>query len=329
MKNYIVFDLEWNQSANGKEDSIEDFPFEIIEIGAVKLDGQFHMVDEFHRLIRPQVYTQMHYVISEVTHMDMRELQSHGEDFMTAMEAFIRWCGDDVAYCTWGSMDLTELQRNLAYYRMENPFPKPLFYYDVQKLFGLFEAGDRRVSLDAAVEQLGLAEDRPFHRALDDAYYTGRVLAQLDAAQIEPYVSMDYYRLPKDKSEEIQLVFPNYSKYVSRVFADKEAAMADKTVTEMKCYCCRRTLRKKVRWFTPNQKIYYGVAVCPEHGYLKGKIRIKKVDDVQVFVVKTLKLTDEAGVQKIMERKDDVRKRRSERSKAKKQRTKKGFHLPE
>ena len=35
MKNYIVFDLEWNQSIEGKEHSIEHFPFEIIEIGAV------------------------------------------------------------------------------------------------------------------------------------------------------------------------------------------------------------------------------------------------------------------------------------------------------
>ncbi len=321
MNNYIVFDLEWNQSARGKEDSIEDFPFEIIEIGAVKLDEQFHMVDEFHRLIRPQVYTQMHYMISEVTHMDMHELQDHGEGFVTAMDAFISWCGDGAVYCTWGSMDLTELQRNLVYHRMENPFPKPLFYYDVQKLFGLFYADGRRVSLDAAVEQMGLIEDRPFHRALDDAYYTGRVLAQMDRTQIEPYVSLDYYRLPENKDEEIHLVFPDYSKYVSRIFPDKEEAMEDKTVTEMKCYCCRRTLRKKVRWFTPNQKIYYGLAICPEHGYLKGKIRIKKVDDVRVYVVKTLKLTDEEGALRIMERKDDVRKKRSERNKAKKQRT--------
>lgn len=320
MKNYIVFDLEWNQSAGGKGDSIEEFPFEIIEIGAVKLDGQFHMLDEFHRLIRPQVYTRMHFMISEVTHMDMHELQDHGESFVTAMEAFTKWCGKDAIYCTWGSMDLTELQRNLVYYQMKNPFPVPLFYYDVQKLFGLFYAGDRRVSLDTAVEQMGLAKDRQFHRALDDAYYTGRVLAQMDAAQIEPYVSLDYYRVPENKEEEIHLVFPNYSKYVSQVYPDKEAAMADKTVTEMKCYRCRRILRKKVRWFTPNQKIYYGLAICPEHGYLKGKIRIKKADDDQIYIVKTLKLTDEAGAQKIMERKDEVRKKRSERSKAKKQR---------
>lgn len=36
--NYIVFDLEWNQSPGGKRWSNSRLPFEIIEIGAVKLN---------------------------------------------------------------------------------------------------------------------------------------------------------------------------------------------------------------------------------------------------------------------------------------------------
>ena len=38
--NYIVFDLEWNQSPNGKERENPRLPFEIIEIGAVKLNSR-------------------------------------------------------------------------------------------------------------------------------------------------------------------------------------------------------------------------------------------------------------------------------------------------
>lgn len=37
--NYIVFDLEWNQCPYGK-DKENQRPFEIIEIGAVKLNGK-------------------------------------------------------------------------------------------------------------------------------------------------------------------------------------------------------------------------------------------------------------------------------------------------
>ena len=78
MKNYIVFDLEWNQSIEGKEHSIEHFPFEIIEIGAVKLDERRNMVSEFHGLITPQVYVELHRKILEVTHMDMETLKREG-----------------------------------------------------------------------------------------------------------------------------------------------------------------------------------------------------------------------------------------------------------
>lgn len=318
MKNYIVFDLEWNQSSTGKADSVPDFPFEIIEIGAVKLDEQFHILDEFHRLISPQVYKKMHYAISEVTHMSMEDLRVNGVSFVSAAQDFLDWCGPDAVFCSWGSMDLTELQRNMRYYGMANPFPKPLFYYDIQKLYALFYRDGEKPSLDTAVQELGIQEERPFHRAADDAWYTGKVLAQMNPEQFLPYVSIDYYRLPENRREEIYHVFPDYSKYVSRIFPSKEDALKDRTVPVMRCYHCGRVLRKKIRWFTPNQKIYYALAICPEHGFLKGKIRIKKADDDRVYVVKTLKLVAEEDAQAIFARKDDVRKKRAEKNRAKK-----------
>ncbi|MCD8223651.1 MAG: exonuclease domain-containing protein [Clostridiales bacterium] len=328
MKNYIVFDLEWNQCARGKAESIEDFPFEIIEIGAVRLDEQCRVADEFHKLIRPREYTTMHYMISEVTHMKMKELRHDGERFEDAVRAFFDWCGEDCVFCTWGSMDLTELQRNLKHFQVPNPFPRPLFYYDVQKLYGLCYKDGAKPSLDGAVEELGLLEERPFHRALDDAYYTGRVLARMyeeqDWERLLSYCSIDYYRLPETKEEEISIVFPNYSKYVSRIFPNREAALQERTVTKMNCYVCGRSLRKKVRWFSPNQRIYYALAVCPEHGFLKGKLRVKKVDEERVYIIKTLKLTDEEGMAKISSRLEDLRIRRAERNRAKRRRSRHG-----
>ena len=64
MGHYIVLDLEWNQSSGGREASIDRLPFEIIEIGAVKLDENLRIVSEFSRLVRPQVYRTLHYKIS-------------------------------------------------------------------------------------------------------------------------------------------------------------------------------------------------------------------------------------------------------------------------
>lgn len=318
MKNYIVFDLEWNQSPDGKEGAVEKLPFEIIEIGAVKLDSQFHFVSEFRQLVKPAVYQQIHFKIMEVTHMNIEELEHQGKEFTKAAEDFFRWCGADYIFCTWGSMDLSELQRNIAYFQMEIPFPYPLLYYDVQKLYSiLYGDGKLKLSLDVAVEAMQLKESRPFHRAADDAYYTGKIMKQLNFDLVKDYYSVDYYRIPFDKSEEIYITFPTYSKFVSKGYASKEDAVADKAVTDMVCYQCGRMLRKKIRWFSSNQKFYFCLACCPEHGFVKGKIRIKKSENGLVFVVKTIKLIDQDNVTQLYQKKEDTKRRRNEKNKQK------------
>lgn len=319
MKNYIVFDLEWNQSPTGKEGSVENIPFEIIEIGAVKLNDKFEVISEFHELIKPKVYKKIHYKISEVTHMNMAQLRDEGKDFAEVMRLFISWCGKEAIFCTWGSMDLTELQRNMTYYRIEIPCRFPVYYYDVQKLYALlYDGGKIKASLDHAVEFLNLTGDRPFHRALDDAYYTSMILKTLDFEKVKEYLSIDYYQIPQSKKEEVYFQFPNYSKYISRGFASKEAVMEDKNVKDVRCYKCNRMLRKKIHWFPSNQKFYFCIAVCPEHGYVKGKIRLKKAEDGTTYAVKTIKLVDEENAQTIFDKKEEVRKKRNIKNKIRK-----------
>ncbi|MEY8355211.1 3'-5' exonuclease [Lachnospiraceae bacterium 54-53] len=327
MKNYIVLDLEWNQSAGGKEETVEHFPFEIIEIGAVRLNETMDEVDSFRRLIRPRVYPELHEKILEVTHMDEKTLMEEGKDFLEAAKEFLLWCGDEAVFCTWGSMDLTELQRNMAFYGMPNPFPKPFLYYDVQKLYSLlYGDGKERLSLDIAVMELQLMEQRPFHRALDDAHYTGCIMNHLDFEKVKEYWSTDYYRLPENKEEEIYLVFPGYSKYISRLFETKQEAIADKTVTDLICCKCNRMLRKKIRWFSVNQKFYTALGCCPVHGNVKGKIRMRRSDDGRIYVVKTMKLVKEEDIDEIYEKKEESKKKRVEKTKVRKLNKKKGVH---
>lgn len=52
--NYIVLDLEWNQSADGKAYTNSRIPFEIIQIGAVKLDENFQKSHNLTDISAPQ-----------------------------------------------------------------------------------------------------------------------------------------------------------------------------------------------------------------------------------------------------------------------------------
>lgn len=319
MKNFIVLDLEWNQSAGGKTSAVEHLPFEIFEIGAVKLDENRKKIGEFHQLIKPCVYRQMHHVISEVTHVSIEELEREGESFPKAAADFLAWCGEDYVFCTWGSMDLTEFQRNMVYHGMDLLFSRPLLFYDVQKLYSiLYSDGKTRESLDEAVDFFGLRKDVPFHRALEDAEYTGKILEKIEFHRVKDYVSVDYYCPPESREEEFTLEFPSYSKFVSKTFSTREQAMADKKVTDMVCYQCHRMLKKKIRWFSYGQRFYLCLAVCPEHGFIKGKIRMKRAEDGSVFAVKTLKLASQEAAEMVEKKKEEARLKRAEKSRARK-----------
>lgn len=311
-------DLEWNQNPFEKEGEEASHLFEIVEIGAYKLNDKYEIVDSFQCIISPQIYTSLSPYIKKIVPVTSDELEK-GIDFTVAIKAFFKWCGKDAIFCTWGSMDLTELQRNIKYYKMDNPFPKPLIFYDIQKLFSIkFSDGKTRISLENAVDFLKVVKDVPFHRAKEDTYYTVKVMQQLDMDTLEGYYSIDLYNNPKSREEEIFAVFDNYSKFISKEYDTKEDAMRDNVVTAVKCFKCKKPLRKKVRWFSINGKIHYCLAYCEQHGWLKGKIRMKKTEEGKVFVVRTIKLTDEEGAEEIKKRKEDVqRKRRIRRHKGK------------
>lgn len=300
--NYIIFDLEWNQSNTGNEPEVKEIPFEIIEIGAVKMNERFEIIGEFNRLIKPQIYHEMHHITKNLIHISMKELKDENY-FPEVAEEFLEWCGEDYIFCTWGVLDLTELQKNMRYYQMNPLTDKPLKFFDVQKLFSIgFEDKKSRRTLEYAVDFLELEKDIPFHRAFSDAYYTAKVLAKTDEQVLGNY-SFDVFNAPKTKKDEIKVVFDNYAKYISRGFDTKSDALADREVMSMKCYICRRNIKRKMKWFSPNNKHYYCVGHCDVHGYMKAKVRIRKSEDEKIYVVKTTKFISEEEV-------DDIKAKR-------------------
>jgi len=313
--NYIVLDLEWNQGTYSKYSKKPALPFEIVEIGAIKLNKTCELLDTFHAIIKPSVYHEMNSHIEQITHVSMEDLEI-GINFRQAIRLFLDWCGTDYRFCTWGSMDLTELQRNMTYFQVKRCFDTPLFYYNIQKLYSLrYGDGKTFISLENAVDALAVQKVIPFHRADADTYYTAIIMQMIDMETVKDQVSIDYYHPPTSRKEEIYLTFDTYSKYVSRTFDSKEEAMADKGVLTTSCYLCHKNIKKKIHWFSYNNNTYYSLMYCPLHGWVKGKIRMKKTEDGKFFAIKTLKITDENGAEKIRQRQEEIRLRRRNKRK--------------
>lgn len=311
---YIVFDLEWNQAMNVHY-SDSKMQFEIIEIAAIKLDEQLNIVDEFQSIIRPRLYKKLHPVIKEITGFTEEELYK-GDKFEDVIKRFLDWCGEDYTFCTWATQDLTELQNNMRYYGMKLVEKPPLLYYDIQKLFSVdVDKDGTRKSLENAVEILNIEKTEKFHRAYADAFYTSKIMKIIDFEKVKHILSIDTFVIPKNRKEEFSLAYDDGIRFVSRGYDNKSKILNDKKLKNMKCPKCNQKVMKKQGWFSDGNKTYYCMGYCNEHGYVSGKIRVKKSVEKKIYAIKYIALSNEEEYKKIVEKKQQIREKRKNKKK--------------
>ena len=312
--NYIVMDLEWNQSYNGHMGEHPRMPFEIIEIGAVKVDKNLNIIDEYSSLIKPKIYKKLHSKIRTILNYDENDLNL-GRGFKEVCSEFLEWCGDNYIFCTWGPMDLTELQTNMDFYYMDK-LPRPLKFLNLQSIYASItnQSGSPQTmsKLEKAVSEMNIPENEPFHTALNDARYTALVMKEMKVKNINQLYSFDLYIAPKDKAEEIEEFHNNQYEYISRIFKNKQVALDDKKVTEIKCFKCNKKVKTYIDWFSNSPSSYMCVGKCWMHGCFCGKIKFKTSNN-SYYIQKTIKPIDKAGIEAIKQKQEDIREKRKEK----------------
>ena len=121
--NYVVLDMEWNQAIT-YADMVKDPVFltgEIIQIGAVMLNDEFHAISSFNGRVLPQYYTELHPQVAEVTKLEQRDLRN-GKPFVDVFSSFCDWCGSDFAFLIWGTEDLRILKKNMELHGIDTSF---------------------------------------------------------------------------------------------------------------------------------------------------------------------------------------------------------------
>lgn len=186
---YVSIDFEYNQAfdfkKNSKGKSNKECPFEIIQIGAVKLDDNFEIIDGFNYFIKPKIYRRIHPIVEKMTNISLKSLKNE-HSFEEVYDLFLEFLGDDFALCFWGAHDLKELFRNALYYNKDLS-KLPTEFINVQALASKylnFDAGGA-IGLENAIKALELDSDEKFHNAANDALYTARVLKRISL----PYIS--------------------------------------------------------------------------------------------------------------------------------------------
>lgn len=210
---YIIFDLEFNQSSN-KEDVFLQLPFEIIQIGALKLDENFKTISTFNELVKPSVYKNVLSYIQDLTKIT-NEMVSTAENFIDIYYAFMNFIGkEDTTFIIWGTVDLRELYKNIIYFNLSTE-NLPKLYIDIQDYASKhFKApGGKRIGLRNALDFLNINISAEFHNAFNDAYYTAEIFKKLYNDSIEPKV---YFNTPiRIKSEPKKIV--NYNDLILQI----------------------------------------------------------------------------------------------------------------
>lgn len=178
---YIIYDLEFNQKypidAEELKSDIKSIPFEIIQIGALKLNKALEVVDTFNSFIQPTLYKVIHPYVENLTKITTEQVSSY-PTFPKVYNEFLSFIGnDETILSVWGTADLSELYKNIYFHDLPiTSLPKN--YIDIQHHASKHFKNPKgsRIGLKTCVELLNIDVNGEFHDALNDAHYTSEVL---------------------------------------------------------------------------------------------------------------------------------------------------------
>jgi len=227
---FIVFDLELNQDFSSIQSSDKEktkAPFEIIQIGAVKLDLEFNTVGTLNRYVKPTLYTGISPFITELTGITTERLQS-GEQFTEVYNDFAEFtAGTDSIFCTWGMSDIKELFSSANRYRLNSKL-LPASFINIQPYVSIFFKlpSKRLLRLEHAVKALNLPINCAFHNAFNDAFYTAEILKKVYNPYIRPITYNPEYNIVKNRQPkrviDVNGLLNQFEKMYNRKMTDEE-----------------------------------------------------------------------------------------------------------
>ena len=289
---YIVLDLEWNQPISYQSSTFrkvgDKLMFEMIQIGAVKLDANLNPGEAISIPIAPTHYVRIHPRIRRMTGLDSETLAG-APAFREALQQFASWCGDDYTLLTWGIDDVSVLYQNIHFFHCEDIVLPPLC--DIQRLFSTVHNLKDRSGLKTAMELVNITPDdtMSFHNALNDAWYTALVFKTLP----DPSAVLNYPQEPRQLIHSRRIA---REKTEGESFATVREALASETAIHPVCPRCGRVLALDGEYIKQSADKYIAVAKCRNHGRILIRLRFRIDDDGKKIMSRTTAPATSANV---------------------------------
>jgi DNA polymerase III epsilon subunit-like protein len=267
--NYIILDLEWDSTFYKPE---KKFINQILQIGAVKLDENFDLVDTFEATIKSAISKKVTGRFAKLTGITTEKMLS-GEPFCEAVERYNNWVGQDSVTMTWSNSDLYTIVSNEKELLSGEKF-KIEKYLDLQKFIQneMFLRGytdKNQVSLAMAAEFLDIkTENIDFHTAKDDSLVAAYLLKKC-------YNNDRFLPLIKDTSNP---EFFKRLRFKSYCISNLKDENVDKKYLVFKCPKCNEKAKRITKWKYSN-RWFAANFICDCGEKFNGRVSFKKTYD--------------------------------------------------
>lgn len=249
---YTILDLEWDSIYFEPK---KKYVNQILQIGAVKLDKNFKIIDTFERTIRSSVSDEVSKRFTKLTGITTEDMLA-GVPLAAAVMQYNSWIDEDTITMTWSNSDLYTVLEN------EKTLIKGVkfninYYLDLQsciqnemKLLGYDIKS--QISLSDAAEKLGITtEGYDMHTAKDDSLICAALLKKF-------FNKKRFYAAVKDTSQNNffkRLSYkPTYIENISSKYIEKKEL-------EFACDKCGKKAEQKAPWKYRN-RWFFSVFYC-------------------------------------------------------------------
>lgn len=169
--NFIIYDLEatcWRGRPPG-------YIQEVIEIGAVKMNGFGEIESTFNRFVKPIVNPNLSAFCKELTSITQEQI-NRASKFDRVIEDFQDWINifeDSYLLCSWGKFDQTALIRDCQLHSVETDWLDE--YINLKAQYQSIKRLNNPRGLRKAVEKEGFEFTGIQHRGISDAENLAKV----------------------------------------------------------------------------------------------------------------------------------------------------------
>lgn len=202
MSKYVIVDLEMCKVPYDKRNEKYHWGSETIQIGAVLLDEQYQIVDEFNTYVAPEI-GRLDWKISDLTGIKLQNLKN-APVMKEALTSFVSWIPEGARVVSWSDNDLKQIaheaeDKNIVIDRLDEIFEG---WIDCQKIFSEKINDEKNFSLFEALIATDIIQEGQEHDGLVDAINTAKLFRKLMTEQ-ELQLNKIYEKARSDDDERL------------------------------------------------------------------------------------------------------------------------------